>query len=181
MYCTIKHDPSTRGPVSPLFIWLPAHGALEKAGNWLTDWIIEDRIKQCYPSTTFDEAEDYKISGATEWHDKQYLSEWCESIASHVADCIKVIPDKTRLPRNPPLQVIMTGGYSALPRVKERILGRVMDALIARGIDERVCKAHSLILPSISNLRGGGYSEIQCAQLAVCFGAAYPRFTELTH
>ncbi len=66
MLRTIKLDQRTRKPVSPLLIWLPAHDALEKAGNWLTDRIKEDRIKQGYPNATFDEAEDYKTSGATE-------------------------------------------------------------------------------------------------------------------
>ena len=181
MLRTIKLDPRTQKPVSPLLIWLPAHDALEKAGNWLSDRIREDRIKQGYPNATLDEAEDYKTSGVTDWHGKQYLSEWCEAIAGHIADYISVIPDKTRLPKTPPLQVVVTGGSSAVPKVKEHILERVKDALRARGVGAGVCDASSLILPSISTLRGGGSTEIQCAQLAVCFGASHPRFAELTH
>ncbi len=170
----------TRDTGTPLLIWLPAHDTLEKAGNWLTDRIKEERIRQGHLNTTFDDAEDHKTSGSTDWVDKHFLTEWCQAIASHVRDYVTTVRDSTRLPQFPALEVVVTGGSSAVPKVRDEILGHVKYSLKARGIGVSVSEATQLVSPSLSRL-AGGYSEIQCAQLAVSFGASHPRFTELKH
>ena len=90
------------------WLWLPAAVALPRAGRWLTDRIRQDWLQQGRPGTEA-EAEDYKTGGTEDWYTRHYVKAWCESIAEHVGDYIEHVPDSTRLPRNPPLEIVVTG------------------------------------------------------------------------
>ena len=178
---TIRRDPRTGRPAGPMMIWLPAAPALERAGNWLTDRLREDRIREGKPATTRDEAEDYKTSGVTDWYRKPYVDEWCQAIAGHVASYVSGIPDSTRLPRPPPLEVVITGGSSAVEPVRGYLLDGAKKALRERGVGANLSQETRPLIPVNAALLGEGYTDIQCAQLAVSLGAAHPRMTELKH
>lgn len=180
MLRTIELD--SRGkPTSPLLIWLPAAPAFERAGNWLTERIREDWVKEGRPAVTLDEAEIHKTSGAEDWHTRPYVEEWSLSIARRVRDYIEGVPDEIRLPKTPPLEVVITGGSSAVPRAGIDIVTCVVRGLKARGIAAQLADNTRSMSASIKGLQGGGFSDIQLAQLAVSLGASDPRLTRLTH
>ncbi len=181
MLRTIQRDSRTYRPVRPLLIWLPAAPAFERAGNWLTDRILEDWIKEGRPARTFAEAEDYKTSGVTAWYTKAYVDEWCCSIAERVAEYMRTVPDMIRLPKEPHLQIVVTGGSSAVQPIKRHLIDGVKQALKERGIGTQLSGRTSLIDPPTSDLLGRGYTDVQAAQLAVSLGASHPRMTELKH
>jgi hypothetical protein len=181
MLRTVRLDSRTEEPESPLLIWLPAAPGFGMAGNWLTDKIRDDWISAGRPSTTRVEAEDYKISGVTDWYAKPYVEEWCRSIAARVAEYMRRVPDNARLPRKPALELVITGGSSAVQPVKPSLIQAVVQALKDRGIQPLLSEATSPLGTSIPSLGSAGYSDIQCAQLAVCFGASHPWMADLKH
>lgn len=180
MLRTIRLDPRTHQPSEPILIWMPAAAALDMAGTWLTDQIHADWHQQGRKATRT-EAEDYKTSGVTDWYSKPYVTKWCSDIANHVAHYMSAVQDTVRLPHKPFLEVVVTGGSSAVTPVKAGLLDGVKDALSKRGIGAGVVDGTEVIRPYLSAFAQGGYSDTQMAQLAVSLGASHPRMVDLTH
>ena len=180
MLRTIRLDPNTKQPMEPILIWLPAAAALDMAGTWLTDQIYAD-WHQRGRKTTRTEAEDYKTSGVTDWYAHPYVTKWCTDIATHVAHYMSGVRDTMRLPHKPFLEVVVTGGSSAVTPVKKSLLDGVKDALLKREIGAGVVDGTEVIKPYLAAFAQGGYSETQMAQLAVSLGASHPRMVDLTH
>jgi hypothetical protein len=160
----------------PLLIWLPAADALELAGRWLTDRIHAD-LKQQGRNVTHDEAEDIKLARQSAWLTKPYVHEWSERIAAHVSEYTKSIRDELCLPINPPLEVVVTGGSSAVAPMRDEVLKGIRQALVDRGL--LIGNATQLIEPESPSLQGGEYRSVQVAQLAVSLGASDPLLSEL--
>ncbi|MGA2897659.1 MAG: hypothetical protein ABSE27_08695 [Acidobacteriaceae bacterium] len=165
-----------QGIMWPLLIWLPAADALELAGMWLTDRIYAD-LQQQRPLVTLGEAEDTKLNRQLAWLDKPYVREWSERIAAHVSEYAKVLRDEVCLPRSPGLEVVITGGSSAVQRMRDKVLDEVIRALVERGLP--IGTATRLIQPDSFGLQAGGYEQVQLAQLAVSLGASNPLLSEL--
>ncbi|HEV2396607.1 MAG TPA: hypothetical protein VGS27_06685 [Candidatus Sulfotelmatobacter sp.] len=180
MLRTIRLDSRTLKPNEPILIWMPAAAALDMAGTWLTDQIYADWHQQGRKATRT-EAEDYKTSGVTDWYSKPYVKKWCDDVASHVAHYIAGVQDNMRLPHKPFLELVVTGGSSAVTPVKACLLDHVKEALLARGIGSGVVDGTTVTQPYVAALKQGGYSETQMAQLAVSLGASHPRMVDLTH
>lgn len=165
--------PDARKVMRPLLIWLPAANALEIAGRWLTDKILADLKHQGRPVTLF-EAEQLKIHQGS-WVDKPYVKEWYGLISDHVGDYAWSIRDEVCLPRQPALEVVITGGSSAVEPMRSAVTQRVTQFLRNRGIATGVHSLHSAALRSIAP----GYREVQIAQLAVALGASDPNLSQL--
>lgn len=127
------------------------------------------------------EAEDYKVSGATDWHDTSYVSRWCDEIVKHVSSYTYDVRDNIRLPHMPYLELVVTGGSSAVEPIRAKLVKGVQDALLRRGIGRGVVEGTHTIQLDLDAFSGGGYSDTQRAQLAVCLGASDPRMVKLTH
>jgi hypothetical protein len=177
MLRTIQHG---KNEGKPLLIWLPSAPAFERAGNWLTDQILADWRNQGQTQRTKAEAEDYKTSGVTDWYHKPFVKEWCNSITERVEHYMRNVRDEIRLPRDPGLEIVITGGSSAVKPIGEHILGGVIFALTARGISPNLIKATTIVGPP-KQMPGGGYTDVQYAQLAVCLGASHPGLTQFKH
>jgi hypothetical protein len=91
------------------------------------------------------------------------------------------VRDSMRLPHKPFLEVVVTGGSSAVTPVKKSLLDGVKDALLKREIGAGVVDGTEVIKPYLATFAQGGYSETQMAQLAVSLGASHPRMVDLTH
>jgi hypothetical protein len=180
MLRTIRPDPSTKKPIEPMLIWFPAAVASEMAGNWLTDQIYDHWNQEGRRGTRL-EAEDYKTSGTTEWYGRPYVVRWSEEIAKHVSRYMQDVRDTIRLPHKPYLELVITGGSSAVAPVKTALVEHVKEALLRREIGMGVVEGTNVIQPSFGAVLGGGYSDTQQAQLAVCLGASDPRMVKLTH
>lgn len=162
----------------PLLIWLPPAPTLTRAGKWLSDRIRSDWRQQGRHATEA-EVEDYKTSGTVDWYDRAYVADWCRSIADHLASYMRDVPDDDRLPRNPPLEIVLTGGSSVVRPVREVILGGVIAALRERGIG---IAGNTRFLQVGEDLTGpAGEDEVERAQLAVSLGAAHPKLVKLRH
>jgi hypothetical protein len=89
------------------------------------------------------------------------------------------VPDTIRLPRNPPLEIVVTGGSSAVRPVIDAILKAVVEALRRRGIGiagtSKILSGHDAD-PAVAS-----FSTVERAQLAVGLGAAHPQLAELKH
>lgn len=180
MLRTIRLDPQSKQPSEPILIWLPAAAALDMAGTWLTDQIHADWHQQGRKATRT-EAEDYKTSGVTDWYSKPYVAKWCTDIATHVSHYMSGVRDSMRLPHMPFLEIVVTGGSSAVNPVKQSLLDGVRAALAKREIGAGVVDGTEIIKPYLAAFASGGYSETQMAQLAVSLGASHPRMVDLTH
>src|SRR5579872_6907352 len=121
-----------RGLMKPLLIWVPAADALEIAGRWLTDKILND-FKQQGRRETAVEAEDYKINNRN-WYAKPYVHEWTTLIGDHIQEYARGVRDDICLPNKPELEVILTGGSSLVVPLKDAVLQNVRAALKHRGV-----------------------------------------------
>lgn len=112
---------------------LPPASTCQTAGDDLTKRII-DVFREKGRSISFDEAEAAKIGGRTdEWVKHPTVADWIESIASHVSEYVRNIPDESWLPTvNPPLDVLVTGGSGAVPGLREALTLSVESALRSR-------------------------------------------------
>ena len=158
----------------PLLLWLPAANALEVAGRWLTDKILFD-MKQQGRRVTPVEAEQFKITQAHSWIKKPYLREWCGLISDSVGEYVSGIRDDVCLPKEPNLEVVVTGGSSAVEPMRTAVLDKVRGALKDRGC---AAGANMLKVASLKSV-ASGYREVQIAQLAVALGASDPYLSEL--
>lgn len=164
----------------PLLVWLPPSAALDRAGRWLTERILADWA-QSGRRATFAEAELYKTGGGSEWQAKPFVGEWCQAISAHVGHYAAGIPDSDRLPVSPPLELVATGGSTAVEPVKASLRVAVAGALKSRGFSPGLCEKTRLVDVTTSVLAGRGYRPVQVAQLAVALGASSPRLTELKY
>src|SRR5207245_3952875 len=114
-------------------------------------------------------------SGATDWYAKPYVREWCEAISSHVAYYAQNVPDDVRLPSRPPLELVVTGGSSAVEPIKEALRGSIITALQSRQIQPELCQGTKLL--GVNAVQPGDpvYRPAQVAQMAVALGASSPR------
>lgn len=166
----------SHGIMRPLLIWLPAADALERAGGWLTDRIHAD-LKQQGRRVTVDEAEEFKLTRQSAWLTKPYLSEWSDTIAAHVAEYAKSLRDDLCLPNKPELEIVVTGGSSAVKPMRDEVLKQVSRALVERGLP--IGNLSKLIEPESFGLERGGDENVRIAQLAVSLGASDPFLSEL--
>jgi hypothetical protein len=166
----------SQGIMQPLLIWLPAADALERAGRWLTDRIHAD-LKQQGRRVTVDEAEEFKLTRQSAWLTKPYVSEWSDAIATHVAEYAKSLRDDVCLPNKPELEIVVTGGSSAVQPMRDEVLKQVSLALVERGLP--IGNFSKLIEPESFGLQSSGYEKVRIAQLAVSLGASDPYLSEL--
>jgi len=107
------------------------------------------------------------------------VSEWCEGIAARIKEYVLGVQDaKYLLKPQPPLQIAIPGGSSAVSPVQTKIEQVVRTALADRGVTNSDVK---FLKPKFSAGSGGGYTETEFAQLAVCIGASLPHFAMLKH
>jgi hypothetical protein len=162
----------------PLLIWLPAADALEVAGRWLTDKILAD-FKQQGRRTTGVEAEEHKIGSQT-WFQKPYVKEWTTLIGDHIAEYIRDIRDDICLPKDPMLEVVLTGGSSVVKPLREATLDKITSALRDRKIGEGLSRATKIIDLVRPESLSKSYRTVEVAQLAVALGASDPLLAEMT-
>src|SRR5262249_56600515 len=117
----------------------------------------------------------------TDWYSKPYVKKWCEDIAAHVAHYMSGVRDTMRLPHKPFLELVVTGGSSAVAPIKPCLLDGVKDALMRREIGAGVVDGTTVIQHYLATFRNGGYTDTQMALLAVSLGASHPRMVDLTH
>jgi hypothetical protein len=165
-----------QGIMHPLLIWLPAADALELAGRWLTDRIYAD-LKQQGRRVTADEAEEAKLSRQSLWLTKPYVEEWSCRIAAHIGHYAKSLRDDVCLPSKPELEVVVTGGSSAVNPMRDAVLAQVQRSLVERGLP--IGRSTKLIEPESFGLEESSYQRVHLAQLAVCLGASDPFLSEL--
>ena len=165
-----------QGIMHPLLIWLPAADALELAGRWLTDRIHAD-LKQQGRRVTADEAEEAKLSRQSSWMEKPYVEEWSSRIAAHIGHYATSLRDDVCLPSNPELEVVVTGGSSAVTPMRDAVLEQVRLSLVQRGLP--IGMSSKLIEPESFGLEGSSLQTVRRAQLAVCLGASDPFLSEL--
>jgi hypothetical protein len=164
--------------MKPLLIWLPAANALEIAGRWLTDRILAD-LKQQGRRVTATEAEDFKVAQPGSWGGKSYVQEWSAKIADHVADYVEVIKDEICLANSPPLEVVITGGSSAVTTMRNHVLAGTQAALQRRGLSQAFSERTKLLSASTLASTLQGYDDVRMAQLAVALGASDPYLSQL--
>ena len=92
---------------------------------------------------------------------------------------VRTIPNDKWLPNNPALEVVITGGSSAVKPMREEVLNRTRTALCQRGLSEEFSYMTHLIEPKSDFHLNRAYRDIELAQLAVCLGASDPLLTEL--
>jgi hypothetical protein len=134
-------------------------------------------LKQQGRRITADEAEEAKLSRQSLWLAKPFVQEWSCRIAAHIAHYAKSLQDDICLPSKPELEVVVTGGSSAVKPMKDEVLAQVQRALIERGL--LIGKSTKLIEPESFGLQESSYPRVQLAQLAVCLGASDPLLSEL--
>jgi hypothetical protein len=125
------------------------------------------------------EAEEFKISRHQDWYEKPYVREWTGLIAEHIREYVRTIQYDIWLPDNPSLEVVITGGSSAVKPMREELLNRVRTALSQRGLSKEFSDRTHLIEPKSDFQLNRAYRDIELAQLAVCLGASDPLLTEL--
>jgi hypothetical protein len=143
---------------------LPPASTCQTAGDDLTKRIV-DVFREKGRSISFDEAEAAKIGGRIdEWVTHPTVADWIESIAGHVSEYVRNIPDENWLPAvTPPLDVLVTGGSGAVPGLRDALTCSVESALRSR-FGRGSTRAISLELPS-------PYDR-EANRLAVAMGAA---------
>lgn len=169
-------DVDKQGIMRPLLIWLPAADALELAGRWLTDKIQKDLAQQGR-RVTADEAEELKLAPSGTWQSKPYVKEWTDRIAAHIGEYAKSIHDDVCLPNKPALEVVITGGSSAVNSMRIEVVDQVKAALMGRGIP--IGESTKLLESQAFGLEGNQYDSVRIAQLAVSLGASHPYLSEL--
>jgi hypothetical protein len=127
---------------------LPPASTCQTAGDDLTKRIVDVYREKGTP-ISFDEAEAAKVGRRIdEWVKHPTVADWIESIASHVAEYVRNIPDESWLPSvDPPLDVVVTGGSGAVPGLREVLTlsaERVLRSRFGRGSTRTI----SLELPS---------------------------------
>lgn len=100
-------------------------------------------------------------------------------IAEHIREYVRTIQYDIWLPDNPSLEVVITGGSSAVKPMREELLNRVRTALSQRGPSKEFSDRTHLIEPKSDFQLNRAYRDIELAQLAVCLGASDPLLTEL--
>lgn len=146
------------------------------AGDNLTERIRRQLLQQGRV-VGFDEAQAEKERGiGSEW---QVTKDWIQIIARHSADYIAGVRDTIRLPSEPPLEIVLTGGSGpTIPGLAEAIRDHATEALRARGmgaIAERT-KIADVVLPQY------GLPDIEAyARRIVSIGAADPEKPKLRH
>lgn len=147
------------------------------AGDALTEGIL-DHFRQEGKPISIEQAQAEKENG-TIWQDWQVTRDWKAGIARHVAEYIAAVPDTLRLPQEPPLEIIVTGGSGpSVPGLAELIQSEVKRALRVRGVGpvaERTVIA-DVVLPEY-----GLGDVITYARRIVSLGAADREKPRLSH
>jgi len=81
------------------------------------------------------------------------------------------------LPNKPELEIVVTGGSSAVQPMRDEVLKQVSRALVERGLS--IGNFSKLIEPESFGLQGSGSEKVRIAQLAVSLGASDPSLSEL--
>jgi hypothetical protein len=154
----------------PAFYYLPPASSFPEAGNALTGEIVKYYRAQNKP-VTWTEAEAQKTS-QTAWHKLPFVQLWIRHICDHVAQYVQGVPDERWLPFPVTLHLVVTGGSSLVPGLKEALQESVIGALRSRGFAERTCNAVDVV--DRYEPRFTFRVEAEVARRAVCFGAADP-------
>lgn len=146
------------------------------AGDELTRR-IQAYLRQQSRMIGFDEAQTEKEIGTG--RDWQVTKDWIRVIARHVGEYIETVPDGVRLPQDPPLEIVLTGGSGpSIAGLGDAIRIEVRDALQRRGIGavaERTAIA-DVVLPEY-----GLPDAIAYARRIVSLGAADRDKPKLRH
>ncbi len=105
------------------------------------------------------------------------MKEWSGRIAAHIGEYAKSIHDDVCLPNKPALEVVITGGSSAVNSMRIEVVDQVKAALIGRGIS--IGESTSLSEAQAFGLDENQYDSVRVAQLAVSLGASHPYLSEL--
>lgn len=108
------------------------------------------------------------------------MREWTTHIGDHIAEYVREIRDDICLPKDPMLEVVLTGGSSVVKPLREATLDKIILALRDRHIGEGLCRGTKLIELLRSNSLGKSYRTVEVAQLAVALGASDPLLAEMT-
>jgi len=154
----------------PTFHYFRPASTFAEAGNALTEELVKYHRAQNKP-ITWAEAEAQKIS-QTAWHKLSFVQLWIRHICDHVAQYILGVPDQRWLPLGVKLHLVVTGGSSLVPGLKEEIRKAVVEALTVRKFDPKTCNAVQVV--DKYKPRFNLETEAEIARRAVCFGAADP-------
>jgi hypothetical protein len=147
------------------------------AGDDLTERIQRGLWDAGRRDVNFEEAQTEKERGVG--GDWPATLDWIRGIARHGADYIRVIDDTVRLPYDPPLEIILTGGSGpSIPNLAQEIRRQVVEALQARGFGQIAGRTDvaSVVLPEY-----GLSDAIAYARQIVSLGAADPEKPRLSH
>ena len=147
------------------------------AGDDLTERIRRGLRDAGRSDVSFEEAQAEKERGVgSDW---PATLDWIRGIARHSADYVRVIDDTVRLPYDPPLEIILTGGSGpSILNLAQEIRRQVVEALQARGFGQIAARTDiaSVVLPEYG--LGGA---IAYARQIVSLGAADPEKPRLSH
>jgi hypothetical protein len=147
------------------------------AGDDLTERIQRGLRDAGRSDVSFEEAQAEKERGVG--GDWPATLDWIRGIARHSADYIRVIDDTVRLPYDPPLEIILTGGSGpSIPNLAQEIRRQVVEALQARGFGHIASRTEiaSVVLPEYGLRDATTY-----ARQIVSLGAADPEKPRLSH
>lgn len=147
------------------------------AGDDLTERIQRGLRDAGRSDVSFEEAQAEKERGVG--GDWLATVDWIQGIARHSADYIRVIDDTLRLPYDPPLEIILTGGSGpSIPNLAQEIRRQVVDVLQARGFGNIASRTDiaSVVLPEYGLRDATAY-----ARQIVSLGAADPEKPRLSH
>ncbi len=146
------------------------------AGDDLTER-IQRGLRDEGRAVSFEEAQAEKERGVG--RDWPAVKDWIRDIARHAADYIRVIEDTVRLPHDPPLEIILTGGSGpSIPDLAEEIRRQVVYALQRKGFGPIAGRTEiaDVLLPEYGLPDAFAY-----ARRIVSLGAADPEKPRLSH
>ncbi|MBC8028794.1 MAG: hypothetical protein H7Z16_01675 [Pyrinomonadaceae bacterium] len=148
-------------------IQLPPANTCHFAGEELTRSIVEIYRSRGERITDLEAELRKTVREDKDWLNHPAVDEWRRSIAEHVLSYVADIPDRRWLPENPALQVLVTGGSSAVTGLGEKIVEAAKTGLERRGISDEVIQGTSLMTLSLE-----GPPAADANRLAVALGAA---------
>jgi hypothetical protein len=154
----------------PTFHYFRPASTFAEAGNALTEELVKYHRAQNRP-ITWAEAEAQKVS-QTAWHKLSFVQLWIRHICDHVAQYVVGVPDQRWLPLPVKVHLVVTGGSSLVPGLKDQLRQAVVGALGDRRFDRQTCEA--VQVADRYRPRFNLDIEAEIARRAVCFGAADP-------
>jgi hypothetical protein len=163
--------PPPDGPGGQMFLYLQPAPALDVAGDYLTDKILQ-KERAAGRNIVRDIAEAQKIT-TREWQTEAFVKTWVEIIVSHVTSYIRSLPDPRFLrdPQYGPLNLVLTGGSSQIRIHADSLI--LAGPLIQR--IEAILRIEVILAPNILSFP----TPEDSARMAVAVGASSKKLPNL--